>query len=450
METNVKLPTEFVDALRSHFSSGVVDQVIDGLNHSASSSIRLNRHKHLPESFKPHEGEAIPWAQGATLLKERPNFALDPFFHAGAYYVQDASSMMLEAVLQKLSFKRDGIALDLCAAPGGKSTILIDQLADNGFLVANEVDASRNAVLRENLLKWGRFNHAITSLEASSFYKAGAQFDLILIDAPCSGEGMFRKDPFAIEQWNSGLIASCAQTQESILSDILPTLNEGGLLVYCTCTMNTRENEAQIERLLQTGVCELALPDLSEFASYIVEAQLSNDTPCGYYLLPGISLGEGLFISVLRKSTTADEFQGKADHKLQLTDVPDGLKRGFPRPFWEHGMTWTWRDEIHFTTASAALHWGLFFKRVGLPVAQLKGKDWIPLHGLAMFGSENPGLELNKEDALRFLRKESISLRPETAVGWQMVSYQGVALGWVKVLPNRINNYYPQALRLRI
>ncbi|MEO6758980.1 MAG: RsmB/NOP family class I SAM-dependent RNA methyltransferase, partial [Saprospiraceae bacterium] len=213
----------------------------------APVSIRLNPAKHLPEPLLPTEA-AVPWHPQGRYLAERPVFTLDPGFHAGGYYVQEASSMFLyEALRQTVDFSKKLNVLDLCAAPGGKSTLLADLVGPDSLLVANELIRSRVNSLRENLEKWGAPNVAVTSGEAGDFAGLEGFFDLIVADAPCSGEGLFRKDPAAMGEWSPAAVELCSLRQQRILSEVLPALAPGGILVYSTCTYNTAENEAQVE-----------------------------------------------------------------------------------------------------------------------------------------------------------------------------------------------------------
>ena len=438
------IPNAFIAPLTAHFGVETATQVLKALEDEPSVSIRLNPRK---SACAFTSKRMVPWTDHGYLLDARPNYALDPCFHGGGYYVQDSSSMILERVLKACAPPRQGTYLDACAAPGGKSTILLDYLNGEGFLVANEVDGKRNAVLRENLLKWGHLNHGITSISTERFKESYARFDVILVDAPCSGEGMFRKDAFARKQWSEDLVRSCTRTQRSILEDLTPVLKEGGLLLYATCTMNQKENEEQILALLDTGNFELANPDLSNLKDFVLPA-VHADAIIGHYLLPGISTGEGLFIAALKKKEGAESVMSSSiAQRLQPADP--AFERAFPTltplalDFWE------WKDE-YYGIQNAAYAPELFYKRLGLPCYQIKGNDVIPLHGLAMMESEIEHLAVDHENALRYLRKESIYLPHEMPKGWYLISYEGIKLGWVKAIGTRTNNYYPNGLRLRI
>jgi 16S rRNA C967 or C1407 C5-methylase (RsmB/RsmF family)/NOL1/NOP2/fmu family ribosome biogenesis protein len=434
----------FLDRLRTHFGDVVAKKIEKGLTLPASVSIRKNDAKSVNLD---HVGTKIPWSDNGLLLNERPSFSQDPHFHAGAYYVQDSSSMFLEAILDRIKIDaEDGIlALDACAAPGGKSILIADYLHDKGFLIANEIDSKRNAVLQENLLKWGCSNQAVSQLPTSKLSDLGAIFDLIVIDAPCSGEGMFRKDPFAVEQWSERLVEQCTTKQDEILDDLSNCLRAQGILIYSTCTMNPSENENQVSKLLDDGY-ELALPEFDEFAEYLVPAMI-NDSCLGYYLLPGISTGESLFFSVLRK----------------LDSNYTRVKRGFSTKPFNHSTYLTEALRFDFEWEKNAEVFGFNdpyelckrlpdrfpFKSVGLPVLEQKGKDTIPLHGLAIHPSAIIDVELTLQQALDYLRKDRISVESKNSNKWQRVGYNKSVLGWVKVLPNRVNNYYPSYYKLR-
>lgn len=448
------LNTEKLNAFRKQlertFGHEIAGRVAEALREPPTVSLRINPRKSTGQfAGLPR----VPWAKEAYLLAGRPVFALDPLFHAGCYYVQDSSSMILEAVLQRLEFERENIAmLDACAAPGGKSLIMLDTLGHRGFLVSNEVDPKRNSILGENLLKWGNAGYAVCRAESSVFANYPEVFDLILTDAPCSGEGMFRKDTFALEQWTEGLVEQCVHTQKHILGNVRHALKPGGYLVYATCTLNARENQMQIETLLGDGF-ELALPSLDEFAPYLVPAEHKGKT-LGHYLLPGISTGEGLFISVVRKT---GHDQNPAHRKNNRQGVLLPFDRNLIRPFTDtvtYDYSWSRGNEVSGVNDPHGLYrslGGLPFKSMGLPAYENKGKTCIPLHGLAMDPRLKGGqYDLDLGQALNFLRKQSTPSPQNAHHGWLAASYKGHPLGWVKAVPGRVNNYYPAHFRLRI
>ncbi|MBL0126351.1 MAG: RsmB/NOP family class I SAM-dependent RNA methyltransferase [Flavobacteriales bacterium] len=246
-----QLPVGFIDHLGT-----VLGESFPGLeaalNAPAPTSIRLNPKKPFEADLDP-----VPWCTTGRYVVERPAFTLDPFFHGGAYYVQEASSMLLEkAVAAAGLLSKNILALDLCAAPGGKSTHLLSLLGDGALLVANERDHQRKLVLAENIWKFGAGHSMITGSNADALRSLPDLFDLILVDAPCSGEGMFRKDPFARRQWSPLLVEQCASVQQQVVPHAWHALAPGGTLIYSTCTWEPSENEAQLRPLLEdSGTC---------------------------------------------------------------------------------------------------------------------------------------------------------------------------------------------------
>jgi 16S rRNA C967 or C1407 C5-methylase (RsmB/RsmF family) len=441
-----KFPIEFIKELQNHFGEKIAEKTLKALSDTSSVSIRIN-------PLKPIEGFSsdtpIPWSKNGHLLKDRPFFSLDPHFHAGCYYVQESSSMILETLLNKLKPERDGLYLDACAAPGGKSTVLLDYLNNEGFLLSNEVDGKRNSILREIILKWGRLNVGVTSLPTRKFIDLNCAFDLILVDAPCSGEGMFRKDKFALTQWSEKLVQNCAITQKTILNELTPTLKQGGILIYSTCTMNREENEYQIQKLIESGDFEIEEVDLSDYQEHLIEAKIGEKT-IGHYLLPGTSTGEGLFISVLRKKTPSEN-EDYSTKRIQTSFNPpnEGFENLYPQ-IPKDLVYWELKEELFAVKNHSFIeHLAIPLKMVGLPFYQMKGKNVIPLHGMAMANLGLPSIELDKENSLQYLRKETISLPQNLPKGWALVGFQNKSLGWIKIIDQRSNNYYPSWSRLR-
>lgn len=446
------LPPDFVASLSKHFPPEIVKTIIDGINQPASVSIRINPQKPIASEAS---WQAVPWHDRGYLIPERPKFALDPRFHAGAYYVQDSSSMILAAILKKLEIPTSSSMLDTCAAPGGKSGILLEHLNGDGFLVSNEIDSKRQSILQENLLKLGYANYITTSVDTQYFASSGARFDVVLIDAPCSGEGMFRKDEFAVNQWNKNLIKQCVLTQSNIIENASQCVAEGGYLIYATCTLNPDENESQIRNLLAKNEFELALPRF-EWEEHLYPVEEGNNL-LGYYLLPGRSTGEGLFISVLQrtaenpkkynqrtaalksKKTTLTKRSLEALETLCDADKIEGL------------IGVEFADTIHLTAEHEVLfNLDLPIRMIGMPGFVMKGKNFIPAHGLAMLECCSAKVQLTLEEALAYLRRETLSLPPEIVNGWTIVAFEGRHLGWLKVIDKRTNNYYPTWLKLRI
>lgn len=393
-------------------------------------------------------------------LDVRPRFSADPAWHAGAYYVQDASSMVIAPVVRELvdDLQKEGaqgiVYLDACAAPGGKTTAALDVLPPESVMVANEYDFKRASVLRENLLKWGHPDVIVTRGGTDRFTGMRGAFDIIAVDAPCSGEGMMRKDSEAVAQWTPALVRECAQRQREILDNLWPALKPGGYLIYSTCTFNRAENEDIIEYLQEEYMAE--------------KVRTVIDTVPGVtegHFYPGRFRGEGLYMAVVRKpgervsetshKAKADKNRKPGKKKAAEARVPEGLRASLPECF-----SFSFADDGSLVAMSAPVkEWMQRFSpavdvlSAGVEVATLKGHDLIPAHALAMCtvfeSSIWPQVELDAENARGYLRREAIILPDGTPTGMVLVTYGGQPLGWVKNLGKRANNLYPQQYRLR-
>ena len=449
------LPAPFEQSMRQLLGDDY-EAFREALLGDAAISIRLNRSKcAATPTYEP-----VAWGTDAYYLHERPAFTFDPLLHAGCYYVQEASSMFVEqAVKQHLSHAR--VALDLCAAPGGKSTLLRSLLPDECVLVSNEVMRPRAQVLAENITKWGHPRCIVSSNYPADFTPLGELFDLILVDAPCSGEGMFRKDEVAVAEWSPENVKVCWQRQRDILTDIWPTLRPGGLLIYSTCTFNTQEDEENVRWMTDELGAEL-LP-IATAESWGITPSLVPDVAHAYRFLPGRTRGEGFFLSALRKPGAATAPQPLAEPKSSkkgkskqpIAAVPAECKG------WIADNTYTYKvigtDVVAMPTDMTPLHAmlsaQLYLLKAGVTVAELKGRDAIPSHALAMSTMLAPSAfarcELTYADALRYLHREAITLPAEAPRGFVLVTYCDIPLGFVKNLGNRANNLYPNEWRIR-
>jgi 16S rRNA C967 or C1407 C5-methylase (RsmB/RsmF family)/NOL1/NOP2/fmu family ribosome biogenesis protein len=422
----------------------------DALSLPPVTSIRLNKDK-ASNAFA--EEEKISWCQEGRYLKERPSFTEDPMFFAGAYYVQESSSQFLSEVIKHLKFNIDSpVALDLCASPGGKSTLLLDNLPSNSLLVSNEIIKSRVLNLQENIIKWGKPNVVITQNDPKHFQKLENFFDLIVVDAPCSGEGLWRRDANAIEEWSEENVGICVARQERILEDVLPSLKPGGFLIYSTCTFNIQENENQINRLLvQT--------DLKPYPIQVDETwPIKNADGFLFRFLPHLTKGEGLFMAVLQKPFEQENSK-QNPKKTNLDFVP---KKQLPeiKPWLNQAELFDFFVENEFVHSFPINHishyerirGSLYVKHAGICMGKLdKAGKLIPTHSLALsiyVADAVPRLELNLEEAQTYLKKGNLVLNSQTAQGWCLACYKGLPLGWMKVLQNRVNNYYPTEYRI--
>lgn len=422
-------------------------------------SIRLNSLRTVGNNAFEHPFAAlpqVPWHPEGRYLPERPVFTLDPAFQAGAYYVQEASSMFLYEVLrQTVDFSKKLRIMDLCAAPGGKSTLIASMLDPRrDLLVSNEVIRSRVSSLRENIEKWGAPNTAVSSAETTDLAGLEDWFDVVVTDAPCSGEGLFRKDPDATREWSPASVELCAGRQRRILASAVAALAPGGVLVYSTCTYNRDENDlnaAWVAQEFDLDPVRLEVP-----ADWNIAA-----TEYGYQFFPHLVRGEGFFIAVFRKKdgsarkhNPASGFKNlKPLAKSQVPELGRWLRPDADLRFFE-----TTSGEMMAFPAALENDYLVLEKHVrtkwfGANIGEFKGKDFIPGHALALhrhISPELPGIELNREQALLFLKKETFERSPDMQNGWMLARYKGLNLGWMKVLPNRLNNYLPPERRIRM
>ena len=419
-----------------------------------ATAIRLNPRK-LDDCPFPNTG-GIPWCEKAYYLKDRPIFTLDPLFHAGAYYPQDASSMFIDYVIHSLRLNEDAIrALDLCAAPGGKSTLLNSCLHPESLLVANEIIKTRVTVLQDNLTKWGNANTLTTNNDPAAFKRLPSYFDLMVVDAPCSGSGMFRKDTDTIDEWSEANVKLCSERQQRILVESLDTLKTGGYLFYSTCSYSMEENEDIVDWLIDSGNFESI--EIPSDENWGIDHTLSEKYQAhGYRFYPHKLGGEGFFIAVLKKIGEQPTFNRKRI-KPEKSEVPKGilddwlLRGDLFYSFIHHDDVYVlpkaYENDLKYMQSV------LYLKNAGTNVGKLNRKDLIPSHALALSNHLNihcQSVELTLEEAQNYLRKENLTIDaiPQGIQGWALAKYRGKSLGWMKILANRINNYYPKELRI--
>ena len=417
-------------------------------------SIRLNP---LKPGFDTTGLPSVPWCADGYYLPGRPSFTLDPLFQAGGYYVQEASSMLLlEALKQTVNLNRPLRVLDLCAAPGGKSTLLASTLSADSLLISNEVIRSRVSVLRENIEKWGYPNVVISNHDPEDMSNLAGFFDVVVVDAPCSGEGLFRKDPHAMQEWSEASVQLCSARQKRILAAAAPLLDTDGILIYSTCTYNDAENTENVRYLTENGFRNrsLTLPD-----DWNIVVKKTDDA-VGYQCYPHRVRGEGFFISIFQKTVftnpvkmDARTFRSiRALRPRETASVAKWLQNPADFSFWEKPngdvMALLKSLEKTFLFLDVAMR----NKGFGLEMGQFKGQDFVPSHALALSTAINqklPGIELSKENALRYFKKENLVL-DEPTKGWLLARYDGLNLGWMKGVGNRVNNYLPKDWRIRM
>ena len=418
----MQLPEEFVERTRTTMGERLFAQFLQGLDEEPPVTIRLNPLKcyYMPFDFE----RRVPWCNTGFYLNTRPQFTFDPLFHAGLYYVQEASSMFVHEVLRQL-VPEPVLMLDLCAAPGGKSTVARTCLPHGSVLVCNEPVGRRAQVLAENMQKFGHREVFVTNNMPRDFRKSKLMFDVVLCDVPCSGEGMFRKDEDAIREWSLRHVEKCWRLQREIVSDIWSQLRDGGLLIYSTCTFNILENEENVRWICQElGATMVSVETKPEWN--ISGSLLPGFEGPVYRFIPGKSRGEGLFVAVMRKGSHPIE-----DRIAEGTHVhiPKGQKL-----------------RLQDLRALKVLH-------AGVTVDAAQDPKTVPSPALAMLAALDkdayPRVELNWQDAIRYLRGESLTLPADTPRGFVVVTYYHVALGFVKNIGSRANNLYPDAWRIR-
>ena len=390
----MQLPEEFLRTTEALMGRERFGRYLRSFEEPAPVSIRLNPRKAVKVGEEWH-AERVPWCTDGYYLPQRPNFTFDPLLHAGCYYVQEAASMFLDQVLRQhlpplLTEQSPPLtALDLCAAPGGKSTLLRALLPEDSTLYSNEPVRQRASILLENVQKWGYPHHHVTNLYPRDYRKAKMRFDVILCDVPCSGEGMFRKDTATIGEWSPQGVDRCWQLQREIVSDAWACLNDGGLLIYSTCTFNTKENEENVRWMLSEFDAQV-LPVDTRSEWNITGSLLEGFAESVYRFIPGISRSEGLFICALRKGRSPEEKRTNARSKQPIHSLPP-----------------------------ADLH------------------------------TDGPRVELNYRQAIAYLRHEALVLPADTPRGIVEVCFMGHPLGMAKNIGSRANNLYPKEWRIK-
>ncbi len=407
----MNLPQDFIDYTKSLFGDELFDSYLSAFEEPAPASIRIN-------PFKLHDGidenachlidKPVPWCKYGYYLTERPDFTFDPLFHAGVYYVQEASSMFLAQAIGQY-IHQDVKMLDLCAAPGGKSTVARSFITPESLLISNEPIRNRANILAENIIKFGAKNTFVTNNYPRDFKKNKMCFDVVLADVPCSGEGMFRKDEGAIKEWSQQNVRKCRTLQREIISDIWDCLVPGGLLIYSTCTFNTLENEENVKWICEELGAEL-LPVATQPSWNITGSLLKGFDAPVYRFIPGLTKGEGLFFSIMRKNgNNGLRFNEPQSPKLPTCNL--------------HFMTEEYQNN-NMGNISEAL-----------------ASD-VDL-------SKYTTVDVDYNQAIQYLRREAIRLAADTPKGIVLITYKHFPLGFAKNIGNRANNLYPKEWAIR-
>jgi 16S rRNA C967 or C1407 C5-methylase (RsmB/RsmF family)/NOL1/NOP2/fmu family ribosome biogenesis protein len=441
----VNLPTELLRSLQG--VNGFDENAFVKVHESGEqvTSIRVNPFKKFEIlNFKSQ----IPWTESGYYLETRPSFTFDPLFHAGCYYVQEASSMFLEQVLkQTVDLSQPLRVLDLSAAPGGKSTHILSLISKESFLVSNEVIRSRANILNDNIVKWGCSNVMVTNNDPRDFQQLQNYFDVIVVDAPCSGSGLFRRDPEAIDEWSEQNVALCCQRQQRILADVVPALKNGGVLIYSTCSYSRQEDE---------DISDWLMSDLKVKSQKLkVKSDWGvNEAEEGYRFWPDKVKGEGFFIACFIKNERDNEeiylpkVKPEKFSNLEMEILNKNVNT--------NGISFIRnREIIHAVPEKLVADINLLSSKLrvvncGTRIGEIIKDKLIPDHALALssiISDRTPRIELDYEQAIQYLKKKDMNLQTDKK-GWNLVAYGGHPLGWINILSNRINNYYPKELRI--
>ena len=453
---DVQLPPALIDSLQGleGFDEVAFRQVHE--NGEPITSVRVNPQKIIvaaqAPSFGGSWGEVVPWSSYAYYLLQRPSFTFDPLFHAGCYYVQEASSMFLEQALkQTVDLSQPLKVLDLCAAPGGKSTHIQSLLSKDSLLVSNEVIRQRVNILKDNIVKWGCSNVVVTHNDPKDFTKLKGYFDVIVVDAPCSGSGLFKRDAEAINEWSENNVMLCSQRQQRILADVMPALKEDGILIYSTCSYSPEEDEQILDWLAdEFQTSNLKLEINSNWNITEVKTPHQN---YGYRFWPHLVKGEGFFIAAFRNDggaiyKTKNRAVTKPAAKQLTTIVEKWANIENYELISVNNKVYGWPGPLFSDFDLLLQNFRIIYS--GILLGEVAHQKFIPDHALAMspiVKKERPREDVDMEKAIAYLQKKNIDL-PGAAIGWKLITYRNNALGWINILSNRSNNYYPKELRI--
>ncbi len=441
--------TYLSDAIGTDEARRLIDEISQG---TPATSVRINPAKPAALDILADDSAPVPWNARGRYLTARPRFTFDPALHQGLYYVQEASSMfagyVAEAVIGLLGNTPVNV-LDACAAPGGKTTAIADVLPAGSTVVANEFDRTRSAILAENIAKWGNPAVIVTQGDTARFRKMRGAFDIVLVDAPCSGEGMMRKDPKAVEQWSPALVTQCVARQKEILDNLAATVTPGGFLIYSTCTFNRHEDEEIINWLVESYSFQpVSLP---VDPAWGIVTTVASGVTC-YRFMPSRLRGEGLFMAVMRRP---------GDYTPSISPVSRSKDKPLPQiASWAPSLAMHRDADCIYGLPPASVPMlkeltknGVNTISPGVAIATVKGRDFIPDTALALSTALNPeafpAVPVSRNEAIAYLRREAVTLPSSAPRHHLLLTFSGYPLGFVKNLGNRANNLYPLHWRIR-
>ena len=441
----MQLPVQLLDSLRN--VPGFDKEAFEKVHVAAEeiTSVRINPAKRSKISNVQSQ---IPWTEFGYYLQERPSFTFDPLFHAGCYYVQEASSMFLEqAFKQLIDLSQPLKVLDLSAAPGGKSTHIQSLISPDSLLVSNDVIRSRASILKDNIIKWGCENVMVTNNDPKDFEALKDYFDIIVVDAPCSGSGLFRREPDAIEEWSLNHVQLCSQRQQRIVADVWKALKKDGLLIYSTCSYSTEEDEGIVEWMLKhlpAVYCPLSIDSIWGL----------TETSNGYRFWPHNLKGEGFFLSCLMKSGHGNPSSIKPHKepafasKTEMNIIGNWAVTEGRKLVKSKERVYAWPQHLSKDFNFLLNHLRIAYS--GTILGAILREKFVPDHALAMSSIKSASINriaLTYEQAIAYLKRRDLSIE-NVQKGWQLVTFENHTLGWINALSNRINNYYPKELRI--
>ena len=449
----LKLPTQFIQSV-SCCTGFDEEAFLEAHQKPSPTSIRINPFKTTTLNF--NLDSQVQWSDKGFYLNERPNFTYDVLFQSGCYYVQEAGSMFIEHALKScIDFDATLLAFDVCASPGGKSTLLNSLLNNESALIANEVVKQRADVLAQNISKWGTSNVVVTNNDPSSYSEMANVFDIILVDAPCSGSGLFRKQHDAVDEWSLDNVNLCCQRQKRILSDVIGSLKQGGTLVYSTCSYSQQENEDIADWLMtEFELTSFEIPTQKTWG--IVETQSEKHQAFGYRFYPDKTKSEGFFCAVFKKPGALDDHRQYRKYKTEsFSPFKPKEKELFAN--WidnlNHHVITKFKDDYLLTNQTVLdfinRYPKLYLKKVGTTIGSLIKEDVIPHHDLALSihkSKQIQTIECTQEQSIQFLKKELQIIDGQK--GWNLMTFNGFGFGWIKHLGNRLNNYLPNECRI--
>lgn len=428
-------------------------EFINSFDESANIAIKVNPFKKLEnlQDYLPL-AEKVQWCDEAYYLSNRPNFYKDPLFYAGAYYVMDPASMFIDFILKYLNVLENVKILDIAAAPGGKSIIIDSQISDNSILWANDINNNRAKVLEYNLAKWGRANYIVSNAKIEDFIDLKNQFDLVLLDAPCTGSGFFRKYQSWQENFSLKYINQCVKRQKDILKNVFEIIPIDGYLIYSTCSFTSEENEEIAKWIIENGFEEIKLQIPSEWG--IVASEY------GYRFFPHLSKSEGFYYAIFKKNNFNNEIKQinhlnkKNLNPIKLTSINKIDKVDYIN-LTEDLKLKKWRKNINLITKKIDdwfekdfIYFNGKILTIGTNYIEEKKQIPSPQFALSIYKSSDiQSITLSLSEAQSYLQKISFTI--EADEGIYLVKFQNLALGWIKIINGgRINNYYPAEWRI--